>query len=256
MTDPRQLRRLREDWEDLARLDPLWAILSDSRHRHGGWELDDFLRTGDVEIAGLMRLAESFGLPQRRDRALDFGCGVGRLTRALTAYFGECVGVDISTRMLESARAMNADRANCVFIHNARGDLGVFDDRSFDLVYTNIVLQHLPDRATASRYITEFVRILQPRGLLVFQIPDKIPPRRALQPRQRLFHLLRRTGIASNQLYRRLGLHPIRMIDLPEDEAIDVVASAGGTILEVQAMTLGSTGIENRTYFVTRSDAT
>jgi SAM-dependent methyltransferase len=254
MTPVGDLQGLREDWEDLARLDPLWAILSDDRRRNGGWRLDDFLRTGEVEIARLMSVAGSLGLPQRHDRALDFGCGVGRLTRALTMHFGECVGVDISTQMLETARKVNADRPNCVFIHNGRSDLSGFEDRSFDLVYTNIVLQHVPNRLSAVRYIPEFVRVLRPLGLLVFQIPHKIPLRRALQPRQRLYHLLRRLGIRPDQLYRRLGLHPIRMIDLPEAQAIDIVVRAGGEILEVRPLTLGSTGIEDRTYFVTRRD--
>ena len=43
----------------------------------------------------------------RRDRALDFGCGVGRLTRALGTRFESALGVDISAGMIEQARRLN-----------------------------------------------------------------------------------------------------------------------------------------------------
>lgn len=41
--------------------------------------------------------------------ALDFGCGVGRLMRALSGYFTHCPGVDISERMVREARLTRTD---------------------------------------------------------------------------------------------------------------------------------------------------
>src|SRR5689334_24383672 len=35
------------DWEEMAAIDPLWAILSSPEKRFGNWELSEFLRTGD-----------------------------------------------------------------------------------------------------------------------------------------------------------------------------------------------------------------
>jgi cyclopropane fatty-acyl-phospholipid synthase-like methyltransferase len=35
----------------------------------------------------------------RRLEALDFGCGIGRITQALAAHYASCVGLDISEEM-------------------------------------------------------------------------------------------------------------------------------------------------------------
>jgi SAM-dependent methyltransferase len=245
------LGTLQRDWEDLASVDPLWAILSDNARRAGGWDLGEFLATGEREIDELLARALSWGLPARHDRALDFGCGVGRLTRALAARFGEAVGVDIAGTMVDHARRINAGVGNCAFVHHVRPDLSNLADASFDLVYSKFVLQHVPRRDVAERYVGELVRVLGRGGLLAFQVPGRIPLRHRLQPRPRLYHALRGLGLAAGSLYRRGGLHPIRMIDLPEDRAVRIVTTAGGTILAVEAQVVAD-GIEDRTYYVTR----
>ena len=63
----------------------------------------------------------------RADRVLDMGCGTGGPTRhvARLAPEGEVMGIDLSTRMLELARARSADEGldNVSFV---RGDAQVF----------------------------------------------------------------------------------------------------------------------------------
>lgn len=249
---PRDLLRLRRDWEELAATDPLWAILSHPARRHGRWDVAEFLETGEREIAALMEKSNVLERPATLERALDFGCGVGRLTRALALRFEEVVGVDISATMIEEARRLNADRPNCSFLHNVRFDLGLFADGSFDLAYAKLVLQHLPDRSTAERYIDELLRVLKPGGLLVFQMPCPFPLRHRIQPRRRLYIALRAVGITSTPLHRKLGLHPIRMMGLPEARAVEIVAAGGGRVLTIDVEKVGTNSIENRTYFVTR----
>jgi SAM-dependent methyltransferase len=246
------IRKLQRDWEDLGSIDPLWAILSDDSRRAAGWDLFEFLATGEREIEELLRRAGSFGLPLRRDRALDFGCGVGRLTRALSPAFGEVVGVDISGSMIGHARRINADLENCRFVHNVRPDLATLDDATFDLVYANLVLQHMPGRDAAERYVRELVRVVRPGALLVFQVPGRIPLRHRLQPRRRLYEALRALGLPALALYGRGGLHPVRMIDLPEERTVRAVKAAGGEVLAIDRLTIADS-IEDRTYYVRRA---
>ena len=66
--------------------------------------MEEFFATGEAEFAHVSRVAETLGRPGRRGRALDFGCGVGRLTRALGERFESAIGVDISAGMVEQAR--------------------------------------------------------------------------------------------------------------------------------------------------------
>src|SRR5687767_3416731 len=112
--------RTRTSWEDLGKLDPLWAILSDSAHQFSGWKVDEFFATGEEEIGGVLDAAARYSLPAHTRKALDFGCGVGRLTRALAIRFDHAVGVDISQPMIDRAREYNATRPNCTFVLNDR----------------------------------------------------------------------------------------------------------------------------------------
>ncbi len=161
----------KRDWEDLATLDPLWAVLFRST-QFGRWNLDSFFRTGEDQIAAVIDKARHLGYPIKWESALDFGCGVGRLTRALASYFEHSCGVDISETMVVKARELNQAFSNCMFTLNDRGDLQIFDDNHFDLIYSAITLQHISKRQVRESFIREFVRILKEGGLLVFQLPS------------------------------------------------------------------------------------
>ncbi len=170
---------VRTNWESFGERDPLWGVYSRRTHRGGGWDEDAFFRTGHDEIAELDSLVERFLPGQRHDDALDFGCGVGRLTQPLAERFGHVVGVDISRPMLEHARRYDP-AANIDFVLNTAEDLAVVPDESVDFVLTHIVLQHMPP-ALAKGYLAEFFRVLRPGGGLVFTLPSvPAPTRRGL----------------------------------------------------------------------------
>jgi SAM-dependent methyltransferase len=168
------------------------------------------------------------GRPLAFGRALDVGCGLGRVTRALSARFGECVGVDIADRMVERARELNGDRTNCTFV--SATDLSAFVPSSFDLVYSRLVLQHLPSPAAARRLIGELLRVTSSDGLAVFQVPRSIPARNRLQFRRRLWTALRAAGVTPRFAYERLRLHPIGLIAVPEDDVRATVERAGAVV--------------------------
>jgi len=174
---------------------------------------------------------------------LDFGCGVGRVTRPLAAHFAEVIGVDVSSSMIERARALTTD-SRCRFVVNASPDLRQFNDQSFDFVYSRIVLQHLPP-AIAGRYISEMVRVLVPGGVLLFQVPTPIasgldaflasdvqgPLKRRLP---RAFVRRWRRFKYSILRLRRFGMRRIDMYGLARDEVTAIVESSGAQIREVR----------------------
>ncbi|MFN0069654.1 MAG: class I SAM-dependent methyltransferase [Limisphaerales bacterium] len=171
--DSQSLAHVAEVWRTLGREDPLWAVYSLPEKRGRRWDLEDFLRTGEEDVA---RAAECIGrhagAQGRFGQVLDFGCGVGRLVRAWSNRAGRVTGVDISETMLEHARKILADRPNAEVVHNPREDLSVFADGSFDLVFSLICLQHMPWRL-ARGYIIEFGRICRPGGVVAFQLPTR-----------------------------------------------------------------------------------
>jgi ubiquinone/menaquinone biosynthesis C-methylase UbiE len=164
------LDNLKNAWEGLAERDALSAILTDDSKAGGKWDLAEFMATGDAEIATVMSHLAAIGqTPDGSGAALDFGCGVGRLTQAMARCFASCVGVDISQHMIQQAESLN-QFAHCRYVASSTARLP-FDDASFSFIYSNIVLQHVP-RRFAKQYLREFIRVLAPAGVLVFGVQD------------------------------------------------------------------------------------
>lgn len=229
------LERHKQEWEELASVDPLWAILTGAERRGGGWELAEFFDTGEAEISEVLKVSDDLGDPVRRECALDFGCGVGRLSRPLAERFRECVGLDISEGMLKLARELNEDRPNCRFVVNAAPDLEQFESGSFDFVYSSLVLQHMPSEEIVEKYVGEFLRVLRPGGLAVFQSLSHIPLALRLQPRRRVYAFLRTLGLREQFLLMRMKLTPARGLAVPEATMRQFIERHGGTVELVQA---------------------
>ncbi len=146
----------------------MWAVLSRPDKRGGRWDVDEFFATGRIEIGEHLAAFAAMGLPRARGRAVDFGCGAGRLTRPLAAMFDEAIGVDVSPSMIDCARRLNAGIDNLHFIENAAPTLAMLADASVDFVYSNMTLQHIPAEL-AEGYVDEFLRVLAPGGVASFQ---------------------------------------------------------------------------------------
>jgi SAM-dependent methyltransferase len=163
------LTRLKETWDTWAQTDALWAVLTDWKKKGGRWDLDDFFRTGKAEVDRVLVHLREQGLTVGSGAALDFGCGVGRLSQAWSDHFEKVSGVDISPTMIELAQRYNRHPSRCEYYQNDRPDLALFADLSFDFVYSALTLQHISP-PLQSNYLHEFLRVLKPNGLIVFQI--------------------------------------------------------------------------------------
>jgi len=160
------------NWEGLAKADPLWAICTDPEKRGNKWNTDEFFSTGYAELEVLFDylFLKQF-LPFDRNKALDFGCGAGRISKPLTNFFSEVIGVDVSETMIQKAFELNKDLSDRLsFVHNLKPDLSIFKSEQFSFIFTTIVLQHIPAK-NSKIYISEFLRLLKPGGILIFQIP-------------------------------------------------------------------------------------
>jgi SAM-dependent methyltransferase len=230
MPHPDQIRNLQDTWDELGRKDPMWAIASSKDH----WDEEEFFSTGAAEIEEVIAYVDSLGLDLPRSRALDFGCGLGRLTRALGAEFEETVGVDIAPSMVAAARELNEGQDNLTFVVNEQPGLDAFDSSSFDLVYSNIVLQHMaPELAKA--YIRGFLRVISDRGLVLFQLPSR--RRHGEMGLRARLRRARRRGLRPTvrSLVRRVSQPTMEMHCVPKDEVVALLESSGAEVIDIRA---------------------
>jgi SAM-dependent methyltransferase len=224
------LRELQRNWEGLAQSDPLWAICTDPARRNGNWSREEFFATGENELRMVMECLRSLKLDVAfSGAALDFGCGVGRLTRAMAAYFPQCWGVDISPTMVRLAAEFNHDVPQCRFVLNECDDLRQLEDGRFCFVYTSIVLQHIAPRY-AAKYLKELPRVLKPGGILVFQLLDEYRASAAARWRQRLGLGRRLRGLTS----RGNGKFFMDLHCIPECSVRQLIESAGAQVVNVR----------------------
>lgn len=218
---------VRRDWIRLAELDPLWAVYVAPGTRGGRWDVEKFFALGRADVATAMAWLGRLGLPTRFERVLDFGCGVGRLSQALAGHADAVVGVDVAAPMLELARELDST-GRCEFVLNESPDLRRFADASFDLVYSELVLQHLPAR-TVETYLAEFMRVLRPGGVAALQCTTS--PLWTVKGA-----IWRLTPNWLIRLGQRVVLRypaPMRMTATPPERVRAVVEAHGGTVVDV-----------------------
>jgi ubiquinone/menaquinone biosynthesis C-methylase UbiE len=124
------------------------AAVYDRGRSHGPEVLDLWMET----IASVIQ--------KQPGTILDLGCGTGRFTEALAAYFdAEVFGVDPSTKMLEQAEAKRVDTR--VRYLAGPGENIPLTDSSVDLVFISMVFHHFVDPLQSAR---ECHRVLREKG--------------------------------------------------------------------------------------------
>ena len=95
-------------------------------------------------------------------RVLDAGCGGGGMPLSLAEHADAVIGIDPINRFGDAGRTLARERGvdRLAFVL-ADGMALPFRDKSFDLVLSHAVIEHVAD---APRYLRECRRVLQPSG--------------------------------------------------------------------------------------------
>ena len=121
---------------------------------------------GEYDVLGkraynqLLAKFESLCKPYPGESCVDCGCGSGAFTRRLLEFDLELLGVDISSRSIQSAQAQATGEKYMV------GDISQLSmrDGSFDIVVFSGVLHHFPESQFRSKILGEAYRVLKPGG--------------------------------------------------------------------------------------------
>lgn len=240
------ISRQKNTWVHLGVKDPLWAVLTWDDKKNGKWDTKEFFGTGEHDAKRLIEKLKSLDVSEINQKViLDFGCGVGRQAQSFANYFSRVVGVDISQPMIDMANRYNRFQKTCQYIANTEDNLRVFSDSSFDVVYSDMVLQHNRP-ALIRNYINEFMRVARPGGIIVFQLPADTKK----DLRGRILHYAPVWLMNVARMIKNRSLTVMDMYWMDSEEVTQIVESQGGHILEIDKQEDGPGNYINCIYYV------
>jgi len=138
------------DWERFGKEDPYFGVITDARfHVHNLTdELKvEFFASGQRYVETLFQTIQGqIDAGFDPQRAVDFGCGVGRLVIPLAERIPEVIGVDVSDAMLaEAARNCQLRMIENVTLVKSDDELSRLHG-NYDFIHSLIVFQHIPER--------------------------------------------------------------------------------------------------------------
>jgi SAM-dependent methyltransferase len=188
------------DWKKWGKENPYFGVVSHSEFLNGNLSDDsllEFFASGQRHADHVIEtIRESISPTFAPTQVLDYGCGVGRIVFPFAKYARTVVGVDISPDMLNEARA-NGNKFGVTssrFLHV--DEMDSLEPRSFDLVHSFIVFQHIPV-ARGEQILRKLITLLVDGGVgaVHFTFSDRRP---AL--RRRISALRRRVGLVNGAL--------------------------------------------------------
>lgn len=155
-------------WDERAQEDPFHYV--DSREVLGSPNEEAFWAGGEEVVQHILHDLD-VSLTGSED-VLEIGCGIGRLTRALAGQARSVTALDVSEVMLTHAQKYNPGLENVRWMHGDGTTLAPLPDRSFDVCFSFVVFQHLPDPNLTYGYVREIGRVLRPGAWAAFQVSN------------------------------------------------------------------------------------
>lgn len=109
--------------------------------------------------------------PFPQGRGLDLGCGDGTILKRILDHVGprDVTGIDLDPRETDAARALGLYKN----VYTGPGAEIPEPDDTFDFVFSNSVLEHIPDLPPV---FAEVARVLKPGGIFYFTVPSTTFP--------------------------------------------------------------------------------
>jgi SAM-dependent methyltransferase len=144
------------DWDERARRNAAFYICRSAAESPAAFEESGRRDLEDIILPGLDLSPATV--------AVEIGCGIGRLARALAPRVAKVYAGDVSPEMLARAREYCAGHDNIEILRIDASLEGV-PSGAADLVYSHLVFQHVPRVKFIRAYVREARRVLKPGGV-------------------------------------------------------------------------------------------
>ena len=163
-------RNTDREWNKWDKDDLYYAVLASPKYRNRE-NMEEFFASGEQNFLHMKEGFDHLSIPLTPEgKALDYGCGVGRVLRPFGQYFQQAVGIDVSRAMVEEAQQnINVDTTEVRLVEN--NDLAsCLGDDTFSFIHTRLVLQHIPAK-TGFQIIRQLLERLDKKGKSYIQAP-------------------------------------------------------------------------------------
>lgn len=169
----KDLTQIKNTWTTFGKTEPFWAVLTREKFKKENLneaELIQFYDTGKNDISYFEEILNQHQCTFTDKTVLEFGCGVGRLTKPCSDICKKIYGLDISQPYLDIAK-QNVPNGE-FFLVNDFNKLPVLPSNP-DVIYSLITLQH--NRPILMKlYIFLLLKVLNKSGIALLHIPYKI----------------------------------------------------------------------------------
>lgn len=137
------------DWEKFGKSDAYFGVITCDKYRGSNLteeNKEEFFKSGHVYIDKVLKtIRKHIDSEYRIKKALDFGCGVGRLVIPLAEVSESVTGIDVSDSMLNEARK-NCEARSIKNVRFVKSDdnLSSLKNEEYDFIHSVIVFQHIP----------------------------------------------------------------------------------------------------------------
>ncbi len=198
-------------WEEAARRDPKSAVCP--------------IMPDDVfDLKGLTAADELAKLvpPSSDLRLVEFGCGMGRVTRYLSGRYGKILALDFSPTMISHVKALGLPDVTTL-LSNGTNVPREFDGFA-DVVYSLAVFMHNRFEAGVEMMVG-LAKVLKPDGKMLVHIPVYDVPREPCEPidvgcwtEDQLRVAASRSGLRVVQFYKNPGTFGYDAVGLNHDK--------------------------------------
>lgn len=161
-------------WQHLGETEPYWSVITNANFFMERFEAnrERFFESGEAEVQDMLTAIDRNHLTANFDgTCLELGCGVGRVTRALSKRFNQVIAADISDSHIALAKQQLQEAAqNNIQFLLLKHPTDLSSAPQIDFFYTKLVLQHNPP-PLINVLLKQALALLRPSGLGLFQIP-------------------------------------------------------------------------------------